>query len=1025
MIYTFGDFELDEARFELRRLGQVVAAQPKVLRLLLLLVAERQRSVSDQELTRALWPGETVGPASIKRAVMGARIALDDRGQGCIRTIRGYGYQFMLPVQARSASSLPPAPAFDAPIARAASPMVGRDGVFRELDDSLERMLAGHGQCVLILGEPGMGKTSILTELCERAAKRGARVSLGRCLEMDGAPPFWPVQQILRSIIEGLRLGELDAPLGPIASDIAEGFPELKESLCDPPAAPEIGSIAARFRLFDSVARFLLEASRTAPIVVLLDDLHKADQPTLRLLSFLLGQLDRARLLLVGTARHAELRDREAHARLTEIARESATKTIALTGLTRAEIAHYLVQQTGAPVSAAALQNVFEQTAGNPLFLEEIVRNLRTREELTVARALERSTEVRQSRGLRGAIDRHLATLSPRTCELLAHASIIGRDFSLGLLTQLVESSPRDVLLHLSRATAAGVLHELPGSVGHYRFTHALLRDALYDQSDGLQRARQHARIGLFLEARNAAVADDAQLASMAEHFRLAAHLEAADKALFYACRVAERAMQRLAYEDAAEHYRRALELAELGALDQEQCMQLLLARGEALAYGAEPTKARAPLLQAVTLARALGKTDVVARAARLLGGARESGTVDKEYVGLLREALAALPDSDSRTPCLRALLAKALSFSKLHTERAELAMSALSLTHGLVCPMLRAEALHACHEALTAPEHLAQRSSIAQQLSKLAHQHADPRTRLYAITAHFQNCIERGQVGELEAVITELETLERQVRNPVMRWYAATYRSTCAMIAGQLEVAEARAQEALLLGNALGEELAHHQFCAQVTGVYRLQGRIREAEAITRDVCARFPALAGWRSVFGSIQADLERTDAARRIFAELMDGDLVTLRADPYLLSALCPMADLCVRVGDVASAKTLYDALLPHEHLHGNVSYGVATHGPVSLHLARLATRSGELSAAEQHGTRALEAAERMPSVTFTALACLTQSYILKEIGGRDARARSIALVERAHCIADATGMRAVSSRCLGMSRLLVAG
>src|SRR6185312_4523472 len=116
------------------------------------------------------------------------------------------------------------------------------------------------------------------------------------------------------------------------------------------------------------------------------------------------------------------------------------------------------------------------------------------------------------------------------------------------------------------------------------------------------------------------------------------------------------------------------------------------------------------------------------------------------------------------------------------------------------------------------------------------------------------------------------------------------------------------------------------------------------------------------------------------RRTLAELVEGDLATLRRDPYLLSALCPVADLCARVGDAATARTLYGAIAPHEEFHGNVSFGAATYGPTSLHLARLATRMGDLERAEEHARRGLAAAERMPSPTYVAVGCLAYAGAL---------------------------------------------
>ncbi|MEY4508247.1 MAG: hypothetical protein RLZZ450_369 [Pseudomonadota bacterium] len=999
---------------------------PKVLRLLFLLVGQRHRAVADEELMMALWPNETVGRASIKRAVMGARTVLDNRGQSCIRTVRGHGYQFVMP--AHDTAGLPAAV-----VTHAAAPnsvvlndavFVGREGVLAELDASLADALAGRGRCVLFVGEPGIGKSHTLHELERRATAFGAQVWLGRCMEFDGAPAFWPLLQILRAALSGRDRSTQRSLLGPGAPDIAEVFPELRHWLPDLPTAPVIGSVPARFRFFDSMALFLARAAEEQPLVLLLDDLQRADQPTLRLLVFLVRKLDTSRLLVVGSARPTDHRDGEVPTLLAELARETTTRSIQLHGLNRSELSRYLELRTGALPSASVVERLHALTAGNPLFLDELLRSARTTDELSVRLAGE-SGESGESnweatlarghhRGLNSAIERHLAMLSEPCRALLISAAVLGRDFSVGLLTQLVDMSADAVLANLSEAVTVGVVHALANAAGQHRFTHALIRDVLYQRMPAWTRAQQHARAGIALEARGAAW-NDIQLAEVAEHFMHAAPTHDAGKALFYARRAAERATQRLAYEEAAAHLGRALQVLELGEPDAQQRMALLLARGEALALGAESACARATLMQAVTLARELGETDVIVKAATLLARPRESGTVDIAQVSLLREALATLPERDPRTPSMQALLAKSLSYSNEHAQREGLARSALALTRELADPGLRAGALQACHEALTAPESLDQRVFIADELTRLSHLHADSRFMFYAATARIQNCVEHGDMAGVDAAILTLEALAQLLRDPFLRWYALSSRSMRAMVAGKLRVSEEHAREAWQLGKLVGEDLAYHYYCVQVNAIMRLQGRIEEAEVMARDISLRHPALAGWRAVVATIDAQRGRTALAAETLAQLMDQDLTTLRRDPYLLSALCPVAELCVRVGDGRAAKVLYDALLPYEDHHGNVSFGSATYGPISLPLAWLATRMRELEAAQRHAQHAIAAAERMPSPTFAAMGCLSYAFALIKADTGGAREQASALLARAQSLADASGLWTIAEQC----------
>lgn len=238
-LFAFQEFELDEARFELRRAGQRVPAQPKVLKLLLHLVVHRNRSVPARELLETLWPGESVGAASVKRAVQGARAALGESGRGAsgIRSVRGYGYQFVLPVRELG---LPAGPAsVPTQAGRGADSFIGREGVLSVVDATLEEVLSGHGTSLLFVGEPGIGKTRTLRELARRASALGVLTYFGRCSEVDGAPALWPVIQILRRMMKYLGDAELCALLGAGAADIAQVIPEVGQRLGDLPKAPK------------------------------------------------------------------------------------------------------------------------------------------------------------------------------------------------------------------------------------------------------------------------------------------------------------------------------------------------------------------------------------------------------------------------------------------------------------------------------------------------------------------------------------------------------------------------------------------------------------------------------------------------------------------------------------------------------------------------------------------------------------------------------------------------------------------
>ncbi len=181
------------------------------------------------------------------------------------------------------------------------SPFVGRQSEMAELEAALEEALAGHGHLVMLVGQPGIGKTRTSQELAFIAEECGALVLWGRCYEGQGAPPYWPWIQIIRSYLQAHDLERWRSAMGMGAADIAEVVPEVKELLPDLEPSPRLEPEQARFRLFDSITSFLKNASIDQPLILLLDNLHWADRSSLLLLEFLSQELTDARILVIGT----------------------------------------------------------------------------------------------------------------------------------------------------------------------------------------------------------------------------------------------------------------------------------------------------------------------------------------------------------------------------------------------------------------------------------------------------------------------------------------------------------------------------------------------------------------------------------------------------------------------------------------------------------------------------------------------------------------------------------------------------
>lgn len=238
--------------------------------------------------------------------------------------------------------------------ARADTILVGRERELAALSATLDATLRGRGGISLLAGEPGIGKTRLAEELAAEARLRGARVLWGRCHEGDGAPAYWPWVQALRTYIRERDREALAAELGAGAADIAQVIPEARQRLGDLPPLPTLEPAQARFRLFDAAASFLANAARAQPLVLVLDDLHWADGPSL-LLQFLAHEVHTLPLSIVGTYRDVEVgADHPLVLALSALARGPSTYRVTLHGLSEPDAARVMAQLAGFPPSGVA-----------------------------------------------------------------------------------------------------------------------------------------------------------------------------------------------------------------------------------------------------------------------------------------------------------------------------------------------------------------------------------------------------------------------------------------------------------------------------------------------------------------------------------------------------------------------------------------------------------------------------------------------------------------------------------------------
>ena len=439
---------------------------------------------------------------------------------------------------------------------------VGRHREMGELNAALEDALSGRGRVVMLVGEPGIGKTRTSEEMAIQAREHGAAVLWGRCPEESGVPPYWPWVQAIRSYAVARKTEALRAELGAGAAEIAEIVPEVKERLPDLRSPAPLGDPEqARFRFFDSIASFLKRASQTQPLLLVLDNLHWADPSSLRLLEFVAQELPGASVLLMGTYRDIDVsRGHPLFRTLGELTRQRLYQRVLLRGLSQDEVAQVIAGMGGITPPAELVAMVHQQTEGNPLFVGEVVRLL-AQEGLLAAERLDalKSWDFRLPEGIREVIGRRLDRLSAGCNQVLTLAAVIGLQFSLGLLEQLATEQSQEQLLEvLEEALGARVIQELLNTAGHYQFTHSLIQEALLRELSLTRRVRLHARIAEALEKLYGSQAE-VHAAELAHHFAEAESVLGTEKLVKYSLLAGEKALAAYAWEEAEEHFRRGL----------------------------------------------------------------------------------------------------------------------------------------------------------------------------------------------------------------------------------------------------------------------------------------------------------------------------------------------------------------------------------------------------------------------------------------------------------------------------------
>jgi DNA-binding SARP family transcriptional activator len=871
------------------------------------------------------------------------------------------------------------------------APLFGRAQPLLQLQRALDAAARGEGRAVLVDGEAGVGKSTLVDELARRAAGAGFRVARGTGDEAGELPGYWPWTHVLRDLLTPTARPGTEPASGEALEARADELVALLRGLPDDDAGPDRD--AARFRLFDAITNEIGRVAATQPVLIVLDDLHWVDDASLRVLQYAAPALRERRVLIVGTLRPDEARPGSPLAALLgAVAREPSSERVSLRGLDYDAVAEYVRSMSEAPVDEQTVRVIHQRSGGNAFFVTELVRLLASEGRLSEGRDAARSAlDTTVPAGVRDVVLRRVERLPAEAGTVLTLASLIGDEFSLDVIEEATGLDIERLLDLVDAALLTQLLVEVEDDPESCRFAHALIRETLAAELSAPRRARLHGRIAEALEVvvarRPGAEADRA--GALARHHLEAGRFGDPAKALRFAVRAAEEAGRRLAWEDERHWYEQALIAfdrdpgAPVEDADRITArIDLLIALGEAAKRSTDLVRAREALAEAAALARQLGDAERLARAALRFSGGNwwrwwsDFGYVDDEAIALLAEACAALERNGPPSP-LSIAVAGRLAVEQYLDDAPEVRAAAEALADRTVAaaralgdPATLAGALRDWHLAAWRPDTEQERIATAAELIAIARELEDADLELVGCHLTVMDALQVDDRDGFLRAYARAQELTEEVHRPDARIHLRWVESMVAFGQGRLDEAKALMDENLELSTRFGRDEALRTYGGQLLQFLRQRGGLEMLYPTFREQADREKRMALWRSGVALIGAEIGELDAARRDF-ELLAAE--GFDAIPFQLSwmlGIATRAEVCIALGDRERALPLYDLFLPYAGQSVVVYSRVLYAGPVHLFLGGLALVLGRWDDAEQHLVAAAVQCRHMGFVTFLA-------------------------------------------------------
>jgi DNA-binding NarL/FixJ family response regulator len=914
-------------------------------------------------------------------------------------------------------SSGPPLAPLPAGIAAAVrQPLVGRHAEWQLLDEAWSRVREGSREVVLIGGEAGAGKTRLAADFARRCHEAGATVLLGSC-DAELALPYQPwvhaLDHLLRSLPGFGRPQNSDRDLG----DLLVLLPQLERLLPGLSRSPAADPETERYLLFSAVDRVLANAAQSAPMVVLLDDLHWAGRPTLELLRHLVRAGSAASLMIIATFRDAaaDLTDPLAEC-LVDLQRSESVNRVRLGGLDAISVEQFVAGALGQELDGdlrrlAAVAR--DRSGGNAFFLGELWRQLV--QQGVIAREDDRWVVRRDVAGVgapdsvRDVVAARMARLSRRARRPVELAAVAGQRVELRVLSLAAEMDVDDVTAGLEELVDTGFLVEVGGHLPTYQFTHALVRDTVEQVMSLPGRARLHLRIAEALE--QVYEADPRSVyAELAYHFSAATAVGGSERGIRYGRLAAEQARSSVAYDEAISQFEAVLQLLPAESVE---ATEVLIDLGLVQMRRGFSSTAQDTYQRAFDTARRESWAELVADAA--LGYeecVHQRGAPGGPAVRMVSEAIGLIGDQPGPLRArLQASLARSLSLSGDHHAAAaagELALAMARAVGDLGCVVA---ALQATTIVSSEPSWLVEAGT---ELRDVSLQIGDQWSAVYATGNICRGLMELGRLGEAAEVLVQHRLMAERGRFLMFQYMGHVYEAALALAAGRFGEAEQAAERAHEIGNSSDIVFDAGVYGLQMFAIRREQGRLPEVLPFMRFLSEHHGAEAVWRPGLTVLYAELGMLEESTGELDALSPDGFASIPRDSVWPACLTFLAEACIACGDPKHAAVLLREL---DHYAGRNLMVAMTicFGPADRLRGGLARLVGLANEAEGHFRAALALADRSASPLWRAHVQLDWAGLAADRGDL---AKAEAMAGEAHAGAVALGMNALAERAASL-------